>query len=146
MLVLFLVCIVIFTIGCTVYYTNTSALQQHQNSINRLLDLRDHLLSKISTVESYKELIFDLPPCSALYVFDHPIEKIKWQKVNGVVMIPNMLDSETRQNILTRSLSGGGIIRIPWKQREKKTGNLRILSGVVFAIGVDEIGLLIICD
>ena len=135
MFYLFVLCIIIFFVGSFVFVVNVTKVDKHQSLIRKLLQLRDNIIET-------KEI--NLPKCSAYFVFDSSMDKIISSHSNGIKLLPNMFTPEMKKTIITRAISGGGIIRIPWKQRIK-SNNLVSLSAVVFSPQSDQIGIVLVC-
>ena len=147
MLFVFVVAIIVTALTCTVYVLNEKKIHYHISELNNIKLIEKKLLaykdSNSATFELPKNLV---PSCMGAYILNKNLDTIVWKSTHSTVVLdPSLLDSQTKQIMTVRALTGGGILRLPWRQRTPN-GSLKEVTASVVLIEQDKIGVVVICD
>lgn len=145
--VLFAVTLATIALTLTVYLLNEQKIQYHVGELNNMKKVQEHL-STFSKENMSQFSLGDgmIPSCMGVYIMDKNIEKMVWSSPESTVaMDASLLDPETKHKIVVRSITGGGLIRLPWRQRNE-SGRLKDVTASVRKISDDFIGIVLVCD
>ena len=147
MLFVFVVALVVTALTCTVYVLNEKKIHYHISELNNIKLIEQKLLeykdSNSAGFELEKKLI---PTCMGAYILNKTLDTILWKSSHSTVVLdPSLLDTQTKHTMTVRALTGGGILRLPWRQRTPN-GSLKDVTASVVLVEEDKIGVVVICD
>lgn len=147
MYLVFTVSLLVIGLTSAIYVLNEKKIREHVRELSQL----EQLKQKLMTFREDRAKTFTLgqallPTCMGAYVFDRDLGHIVWRSIHSTVaMEPSIIDPITKQTILVRAMTGGGLVHLPWRQR-MPDGKLKNVTASVFSIGREAIGVVILCD
>ena len=142
---IFLVCTLIFVLALSLYILNESQIDVHIKATNKIQILKIQFIKQHQEILKSGKVGFKLPTCTGIFVMDNELSKIMWQKANDISFVETMLDPTLKQKIIVRASSGGGLVTLPWKQRNNNNEELKPINGTVFTLSENRIGIILTC-
>ena len=143
---IFVISFIALILAFIVYILNERSIRSNLSKFDLLRNLKQKMLqfSPDNTFDSDLGIECNSLICIGGYILDKKLENIVWKmKKSNILFDPIILDPSIKHTIQTRAITGGGYIRVPWRQRVQQN-RLQYLTACVFAVG-DYIGITMIC-
>lgn len=145
MLYIFLLSVIVLLVTIVIYIVNEEKIHKHVQKLEHISSLKQEMLQSGGQWKSFASTM-DIPSCTGIYVMSNDLTTMIWSDPRSTVMLQDiMLDANSRQKIIVRALTGGGFVRLPWRQRTSENALKNVVASV-FKLDNKHIGLILLCD